>query len=522
MTQATAQPTLPLEALFTELERLDIKLWVEQDRLRFNAPPGALTPELRTRLQTHKAELIAALNSAGIHSPERSLCNAHDASGVRVYPPSFAQRHFGNLQRQNPTACYYNVPFGFHCRGPLDENLLRRSFNATIARHEFLRTTLQDVDGALMQVVAPSGEVQMTVVPLPPAAPAAAIEREIQIECHTPFDLTSASSLRVRLLRLAQDEHILLICLHNVAFDTGSLSALLHEVGAHYAALAGGQADRLPGLPMQYADCVRWQQALLSADLEPRRAYWRAWFSRGEPPPVTLAIARRDAPPPTFDAGTLRCDYAPPLTQQLKQLSQQAGVTLFTTLLAAYALTLHRFSGLDDVVMGTTFANRNHWKLEPLIGSLLNVLALRIDLSANPAFVDLLKQVREAFLAACTHQDVPYAVIAPLLHEAAAAPKRTTPLFRTVFSFLGEIPGNLLQLPGIDVSFMEKIHGELMFPDLYPTMWEKQTADGMALTGYWQYKKDLYGEATARAILDHFGQVLTAVVADPNRTVDSL
>ncbi|TAN46943.1 MAG: hypothetical protein EPN21_19080 [Methylococcaceae bacterium] len=522
MMQTAAQPSLPLAALFTELERLDIKLWLEADRLRFNAPPGALTAELRSRLQTHKAELIAYLHRAGIHAPEDRMSLSHDASAQHVSPPSFAQRHFGTLQRQNPTACYYNVPFGFHCRGPLDENLLRQSFNATIARHEFLRTTLQDIDGALMQVVAPAGEIHMTVVPLQQLNAtdlAAAIEREIQTECHTPFDLAAESGLRIRLLRLAQEEYVLLICLHNVAFDTGSLSALLHEVGEHYAALAGGQPARLPALPMQYADCVRWQQALLNSNLEPRLAYWRQWFSRGEPPPVTLLIAKQETPSPSFHAGTLRCDYAPQLTQQLKQLSQQAGVTLFATLLAAYALTLYRFSSIGDVVMGTTFANRSHWKQEPLIGSLLNILALRIDLSGSPDFLSVLKQVREVFLAACSHQDVPFAAIAPILQPDQ---QRTTPLFRTVFSFLGEIPGNQLQFPGIEVSFMEKIHGELMFPDLYPTMWEKKTADGMALTGYWQYKQDLYSAATASALLDYFSHVLQAAVANPRLAIDTL
>lgn len=505
------------EALLTQLDRLDIKLWLDGERLRYSALPGALTPDLRALLQAHKSGLMVLLRN---RQSKNQL-----GIGVFTAPPSFVQRHFWSLQQLNPTDCVFNVPYAFHLQGKLDATLLRRSFDEIIRRHELLRTTLQAIDGALMQVVAPTGEVNMTVAALrdgPPATRADEANRLIQAELRSPFDLARESCLRVRLLGLGEEEHILFLCLHNIICEDGSLGALLKELRVHYqaflAALPGQKPAPLPPLRMQYADYARWQQSLLSTGMETRLAYWRQWFAKGEPLPWTPTFGKPAPAAPTFRAGTVWRRFSPELTQQLKRLSQRAAVTLFVTTLAAYATLLYRYSGCTDVVVGGPAANRSHWKLEPLIGSTLNIIAYRFDLAGNPDVLTLLARVRETVLAALTHQDVPFAAVAPLLEPDR---KRSNPLFRTVLSFFEDTPHHQLRLPGVTVTFLEKITNREIRPDLFPVMWEEQMANG-ALTGYWMYREDLFDADTMAQMLADYEALLTAIADDPAQTIDAL
>jgi len=515
LSTATVLPAL--DCLLTELERLDVRLWLEGDKLRFDAPPGALTAALRARLQTEKPALIRFLAETGVHAPQDGFPFTGEQARAGIHPLSFAQRHFGLIQARYPGECFYNVPFGFRISGPLEVAALQRSLDAMVERHEFLRTTLQPVDGEVRQVVAATGRILIRSVSLgacqDAAGQQAGIEREIQAECHTPFDLARDCPLRVCLITLTGQDHVLLLCLHNTLFDTGALRALLHEIERFYAAFSTGNTDTaLPPLPMQYAGCVRWQQALLAGDMTTRLAYWHDWFKPGEPPPLTQRIAGREEPSDTFVAGTLWCELSAELTGQLHRLSQAQGISLFMTLVSAYALVLGRHSGCTDVVLGTTLANRNHWKLESLPGSLLNILALRFDLAEAPDCISLLQQTRRIVLAAFAHQDIPFAVMAP---QIAPDSPRTTPLFRTVFSFLGELSRDELNLTGCTVHFMEEIHGESMFPDLYPTVWERQTPEGLALTSCWQYKQGYLAEDRVAALMADFRAVLTALAQNP-------
>ncbi len=511
-----------IETLLVDLDRADIKLWLDGEKLRFNAPENALTSELRERLQAVKPELMTRLQQANVDSSEKNL---PFLQGDTI-PPSFAQQHFGGLQLRNPSVCYYNVPFGFQLEGKLNVELLTQSFNRIIERHDFLRTTLENNNGDLQQIITPyqpqQTVVNMTVIHVDNLIDRATVlQKHLDIECLTPFNLAVESSLRVRLLQFSQNNAVLLLCVHNVLFDMGALRALLHELQEQYHALVTQQSCSLPALPMQYVNCVRWQRALLSESaLQPRLVYWRKWFKRGEPPQVTFAIAGKNEPATTFDAGTCWCEISPELTQALKDLSQQTGVTFFNTILAAYALVLKRHSGYDDIVLGTTFANRNHWKLEPVIGSLLNILALRFDFTDNLDVISLLKRTRETVLIATEQQAVPFLTIAPFLFPDQP---RTTPLFRTVFSFLGELSKHdVLLLENMQVTFMEDIHGAFMFPDLYPTIWERTTDEGGMLIGCWQYKRGFIAEETVKSMIISFQQILTAMVTNPTQTLDNL
>jgi len=241
------------------------------------------------------------------------------------------------------------------------------------------------------------------------------------------------------------------------------------------------------------------------------------WFAIGEPPPLTPTFAKPTAAEPTFRAGTVWHQFSSEMTDQLKRLSRRAGVTLFTTIVAGYAALLYRYSGCTDVVVGGPAANRRHWKLEPLIGSTLNILAYRFDLTGNPDVLTLLARVRATVVAALTHQDVPFASIAPMLEPDR---QRTGPLFRTVLTFCEDTPHHQLDLPGMKVTFLEKFTNQEIRPELFPVMWEDPIAG--TLTSYWLYREDLFSAATMAQMVADYEALLIAMIDDPTRTIDTL
>jgi hypothetical protein len=494
-----------LEALLADLAKSEIKLWVDGQRLRYTAARGAPAPELLSKLQAHKPELMALLG--GTPAAPNGL------PAVRMYPPSFAQSRFFALQKLNPSDAFYNVPFLFHLSGKLDAGTLRASFNAIVKRHEVLRTTLQAVNGELRQVVAPEGEVNLTI-----AEGEGAPWSRLQSEMERPFDLANESGLRVFLLRSGVDEHFLQLCLHNTLFDQSSLMVVLKELSAHYAALATGEPGALPA-PAQYAEYAEWQQTLVASGMEGRLRYWREWFGRAEPPKWKWTPSRATPLTPSFRAHVPWQRHTPALTQQLKALAQSSGCTLYLTLVAAWAMILSRYTGCDDIVFGTTYSNRHHRRFASLIGATIDVPAIRVDMTDNPTLPVLLTRVRAVVADALTHQDVPFEKIAPSLGLERSA---SGPLFRMVFSFFAEVPHGRLQLPDVDVTFLEERINDISRPDLYLVFWENQTGQGDALTGYWMHKQDVFERETAERMNREFEALLSAMVENPNRTVQTL
>jgi non-ribosomal peptide synthetase component F len=250
--------------------------------------------------------------------------------------------------------------------------------------------------------------------------------------------------------------------------------------------------------------------------MEERLHYWREWLTHGEPPALTWTPHRPPPATPTFHTHVPWQRYAPELTQQLKALSQRHGVTLYMTLITAYAMILQRYTGCADLTIGTTYSNRPHWQFASLIGATIDVPALRIDMTDNPDLATLLARVRAVVTAALTYQDVPWERIAPSLQLAS------TPLFRVVFTFFAETPHGQLQLPGITVTFLEELINELSRPALYLVLWENQTVAGDALTGYWMHKQDVFSAETAEQMNEEFRALLTALVNHPTQTVREL
>lgn len=370
--------------------RLGIKLWVEADHLCYEAPKGTMSLELRAQLRRHRAALIAFLCHETPAVPSEDTAD----SSQRYRPPSFAQERFWFYQKRNPTGCFFNVPLGFRLTGKLEVPALTHSLNAIMRRHELLRTTLREVDGSLKQVVAPAATVNLSVVDLqgwPEEAQSGEVSRLTRADMQRPFDLSKEYVLRVTLIRLERESHILFFCLYRYIVEDRSLGVFFREQALHYEAFIAGKPAALPLLPMQYADYAQWERRALTPEvLEGTIDYWRQWFAKGAPPPMSLAAARSTPAAQTFRAGMVRFELAPDAAQAVKTLGQQTGTTLFMAILAVYAIILSHLSGRDDIVVGVPFANRNHPRLEPLIGTIGDIMALRIDFGGDPNFLTLL------------------------------------------------------------------------------------------------------------------------------------
>jgi len=325
-------------------------------------------------------------------------------------PLSFAQQSLWFLDQMEPGNPFYNIPAAVRLSGDLDQFALERSLEEILRRHEVLRTTFHLGDGKPYQVVQAAQPQALPLDVLEDAGPQeqpARIQAWLQDEARKPFDLSEGPLLRARLLRLAPggQEHILLLTLHHIAADGGSLEVLVRELAGLYAAYHSGQEPHLPDLPVQYVDYAAWQRSWLQGEvLEEQLSYWQERLA-GIPAVLELPT---DHPRPAVQAHRGRqlvAEFSEELSGALRRLSQQEGVTLFMTLLAAFQVMLARYTGQEDIPVGSPAANRGHTRLENLVGFFANTLVLRGDLSGAPTFHELLARIRETALGAYAHQD---------------------------------------------------------------------------------------------------------------------
>ncbi len=397
-----------IETFLSDLANQDIKLWMDGDRLRCNAPQGLLTPEIQTELKNRKAEIIQFLDQLGSEeqiNPRTILPIPRD----RQLPLSFAQSRLWFLYQLEGATGTYNMTGALSLSGPLQVEALKQALRTIIQRHESLRTSFQTVDGVPVQVIDPQPIWELTMVNL--AGKETEAEKLAYQESQTPFDLTQSPLLRVTLLKLQPEKHILLINMHHIISDGWSIGVFIRELSHLYGAFVADKEPTLPTLPIQYADFAVWQRQwlqgkVLAAQLE----YWKRQLADA-PPLLELPTDRPRPAFQTFQGKIERFQLDSQLTQELKALSQQSGCTLFMTLLAAFGLLLSRYSGLSNIIIGSPIANRNQAAIEPLIGFFANTLALRINLSENPSFLELLEQVKQTTLEGYAHQDLPFEML---------------------------------------------------------------------------------------------------------------
>jgi len=432
-------------------------------------------------------------------------------------PLSFAQQRLWFLDQLEPGSAAYNVPAALRLKGRLDVGALGRALDEVVRRHESLRTSFAETDGQPVQVIAPELSLRLNVFDL---AHRAEDERRVEVErlaaeeAGFGFDLRRGPLVRARLLRLTEEEHVLLFTMHHIISDGWSVGVMVKEVTALYEAFTGGDPSPLPKLPVQYADYVTWQRERLAGGvLEEQLSYWRQQLS-GAPPVLSLPTDRPRLPTRGSRGALHRFNIPEPVTRGLEALSVREGCTLYMTLLAAFQTLLHRYTGEEDILVGTPVAGRHRAELEPLVGFFVNTLVLRTDLSGDPTFVELLKRVREAALGAYANQDVPFERLVEEL-----APERSlshTPLFQVAFA-LQNTPRGRLQLRGLEAELVEAQGASAKF-DL---MLQAEASDG-ELRFAFTYSPELFDRATIERMAGHYRVLLTAAVACPEARLSEL
>ncbi|MCP4655645.1 MAG: amino acid adenylation domain-containing protein, partial [bacterium] len=438
----------------------------------------------------------------------------------RDLPASFAQRRLWFLDRLFPGDPSYNMPGALRLVGKLDDDALDRSLGAIERRHEALRTRLLEVDGEPLQRIAPPRErllsrIDLSALPAPQKT--AETERLRRGEGLRGFDLSRDPLLRASLLRLGNEEHLLLLTLHHIVADGWSERLLLEELAAFYGAWRGnphGPGPELPELPIQYADFAQWQhQRFADGAFDRQLSAWREELA-GPLPPLELP-GRQERPAEVSNRGARR-DFELPdaLAEGLETFARRGSASLFMVLLAAYQALLHRWSGEDRITVGSPIANRNRRETERLIGFFVNSIVLRTDLGDDPTFRELLGRVRETTLQAYTHQDLPFEVLVEALQ-----PDRSTgqqPLYQVLLALQNAPPASA-GLPGLEMTLEPPVQGTAKF-DLTVSL--ERVPEG--LRGFAEYRTDLFESSDVERLVRHFEQLLTAAVAEPERRLSEI
>jgi amino acid adenylation domain-containing protein len=466
-------------------------------------------PDLAGLAERVDAEVRAG---AGMSAPPLVPVPRH-----RPLPASFAQQRLWFIQQLEPASSAYNMPYALRLRGPLDVGAMARALDALRARHESLRTVFAFAEGTPVQVVEPARPRPLPVEDLgglPEERCHAIAAERIRAEAVTPFDLARGPVLRARLLRLAPDDWGLLLTLHHIVSDGWSTGILIGELSVLYTALARGDEARLPALPVQYPDFAAWQRGWLAgATLERQLAYWRERLA-GAPPLLEIPT---DRPRPAVQSprGAHRqFAVSERTTAALRELTLREGATLFMTLLAAWQALLARWSGQDDVLVGTPIAGRNRVETEGLIGFFVNTLVLRADLGGAPGLRGLLAQVRETTLGAYAHQDIPFEKLVEELHPERSL--QHTPLFQVLFVLQNNERGSM-ELGGLRVEPLGH-EGETTHFDLSMGLMEA----GARLVGGISFRTELFDADTVDRMVGHYLALLERAAAEPDRPLAEL
>jgi len=433
-------------------------------------------------------------------------------------PLSYAQQRLWFLDQLEPESTFYNCPVAMRLSGPLNVTALEQTFAEVIRRHEVLRTSFPAQDGAPVQVITPACGFTLAVTDLSAAEESereTEAERLVHAEAQQPFDLANGPLVRARLIRLAEDDHIVLFTMHHIVSDGWSKGVLVNEVIMLYEALSAGLASPLEELPVQYADYTVWQREWLQGEVLSRQlAYWQEYLA-GAPAVLELPTDHVRPAVQRFRGAHERLTLSLELSEAIKTLSRHEGATLFMTLLSAFQALLYRYTGQHDIVVGSPIANRNRKEIESLIGFFTNTLVLRSQLDDNLSFRELLKQVREVALSVYAHQDLPFERLVEMLQADRSLSYH--PLFQVMF-VLQNAPKSELRLAGLTMQNLETDSGTAKF-DLTLSITEK--ADG-SLAGSLEYNTTLFESDRIKRMLQHFEMLLAGIVAEPEQPLSQL
>ncbi|MEQ1968103.1 amino acid adenylation domain-containing protein, partial [Xenorhabdus nematophila] len=434
-------------------------------------------------------------------------------------PLSFAQQRLWFLGQLDPSASQaYHLPAALRLTGSLNHHALTFALDSLVARHESLRTRFVSIEGQPFQHIDPADcKFSLSCQDLRQLSPELHNQRVAELaalEARTRFDFAQGPLIRGQLLQLADEEHVLLLTMHHIITDGWSIGVLVRELGVFYRAALNGENEPLPSLPIQYADYAVWQRdQRQEATLKSQRDFW-CTLLEDIPALLTLPTDRPRPSVQTYIGGQVPFCFDAPLLASLKELGQRHNTTLFMTVLSAWSIVLARFSGQDDIVIGTPVANRPHQELEGLIGFFVNTLALRVRFSDNPSVAELLAQVREQALAAYAHQDLPFEQVVEALQ-----PERSlsySPIFQVMMT-LNNTSAQQLVLPGLQLSSIEQVHYGALF-DLTLSLTETESA----LVGALSYAANLFDSATIERLIGYLKNILTAMSTDETQSVAAL
>ncbi len=433
-----------------------------------------------------------------------------------VFPASFAQQRLWLLDQLEPGRATYNIPLNFRLSGELDAEALRAALSYLVERHEVLRTTFDARDGEPQQVVHPPFDFALNTIDLRGTAPQdVAIAELVELEGNRPFDLRTGPLMRATLAHLGDDQHVLLVTTHHIAADGWSFGILQRELGAAYAAFLTGGEPSLPELPIQYADYALWQrERLTGAAFDAKLAWWKAQLAHPLP---TLDIPTDTARDPDRARSAHRVPVRVPadVSDAARALARDAGVTPFVVLLAAFQILLRRYTGSDDLIVGTPIAGRTRVETENLIGFFVNTLVLRANAGGAPAFRDFVTRVRDTVLGAMANQDVPFERIVE-----AVQPERDrarNPLFDALFSLQDAGSGSDFALTGVTAT---KIAGARDTAKFDVQLILNDTPAGFR--GALEYDADLFDETAMQRLAGHYAQLVSSAVSTPDKSIDAL
>ncbi|MGJ5630491.1 amino acid adenylation domain-containing protein [Nostoc sp. CALU 1950] len=447
-----------------------------------------------------------------------------------LLPVSFAQERVYFIQQVAPESSAYQFQATMRFKGQLNVAVLQQCLNEIVRRHEIFRTTYPAVNGRLFQIIHPASPISFKVIDLqkfPESEQEAEVQRLVEAEVQKPFDLNQLPLVKWVLLRLSDQEHLLLHIEHHIIHDGWSFNVFLGELLELYQAFCLGNLSPLTEPILQFVDFAHWQrQWVKSQEAQTQLTYWQQQLS-GSSPLLELPLDRPRPTEQTYNGDQIRVELPINLCESLRVLSRQEGVTLFMTMLGAFLVILHRHTGQNDLSVGTAVANRRMHEVEKLIGMIVNNLVLRTDLSGNPTFRELLDRVRQVTLEAYNNEDLPFDKVVEVLKPIRNLSHN--PLFQVMFSF-HDSPMPDLSLPGLDISLHEPISNKsakfdldfLVIPRSEQRVQNGSKTGAKGITLVLEYNSDLFDAATIQRMLEQYQTLLEGIVANPEQRVSEL
>jgi amino acid adenylation domain-containing protein len=504
-----------IERLISVLRQRDVVLRLENKRLVCDAPQGAMTPELIEQVERNKEEIVRFLEQKRDQDRSKVIRRTvQGASNGAEIPLSFSQESLWFLEQLNPGNSAYNIPLKISIAASVDGDVLQRSLDEIVRRHEVLRTRFRAVRGAPAQAIGPPSSAPFVFIDLSTEAAEVRQGKADQWcarESAKAFQIDQDLLLRAALLRLGPEQHVLLLIVHHIVADASSIDIILNELLAIYQAFSNGMPSSLPEPAIQYADFALWQREQVSDEvIERQLTYWKSRMASA-PPVLELPVDWPRRSGQSSKGSIAAAVISKGLTARLKSLGQSEGASLFMVLLTAFQVLLHRCSGQSDVVVGAPISGRKFAELEGVVGLFVNTLPLRVDLSGNPSFRRALSRVREMVLEAHENQDIPFETLVKELRPPRAVGRN--PLFQVLFSFRSRAVEGALADANSEIISSESAKFDL-------SLSVDEFSDGMKAE--LEYCSDLFRHDRVADLLERLTRLLESITSAPETGVDDL